>query len=395
MTLLTDEAHADMIALRRDFHRHPELSFHETRTAEIVAEHLQRYGLEDVRTGVGGTGVTAVLSGGEGKTVLLRADMDALPIVEEDRGQPYRSENEGVHHACGHDGHTAILLTVARLLASRRRDLPGRIVFAFQPAEEKAGGAEPMIADGALDLQPDACFGLHLWTEVPAGRVDVRPGSVFANVDDFAVTLRGPGGHGAQPQLTRDPIVAAAHLVLAYQTLVSRETPPLEPSVLTLASIHGGTATNIISTQVELLGTLRTFSHAVRDKLLRRAQEMAEEIPAALAGVEGRLKLLESHCPACVNDEAMANFVRSTAQETVGQDNVTSTQRTAGGDDMAYFLERVPGCYFFVGAGPANGDRVVRHHSPAFDIEEGALAVGAETLGGAALRYLASGGRTG
>ena len=280
--MLTAEQRERLIELRRDFHRHPELAHQEHRTAGIVAEHLRRLGLDEVRTGVGQTGVVGVLKGGRpGRTVMLRADMDALPLTEADRGQAYQSVNQGTHHACGHDGHTAILLTTAELLVARRREVPGTVTFVFQPAEERVGGAEGMIADGALEPRPDACFGLHLWNDLEVGRVDARAGPVYASSDAFDITLSGPGGHGAMPHQVPDPVVASAQLIVALQTLVSRDSPPMEPAVLTIGSIHGGTAPNIIPTRVELQGTLRVFDPAVRERLLARAREQVSCIAAA------------------------------------------------------------------------------------------------------------------
>jgi amidohydrolase len=385
--VLTAEQRAYLIELRRDFHRHPELAHQEHRTAGIVAERLQALGLDDVRTGVGQTGVVGVLNGGRpGGTVLLRADMDALPLVEADRGQPYRSVNQGMHHACGHDGHVAILLTVAELLAARRRDLPGSVSFVFQPAEERVGGADGMLKDGALDPRPDACFGLHLWNEVEVGRVDVRRGSVYASADAFAISLSGPGGHAAMPHQVGDPVLASAQLIVALQTLVSRESPPLEPTVLTIGSIHGGTAPNIIPTRVELQGTLRVFDPVIRARLLGRMQEIVAGI-ATTFRVESEVRLTDC-CPACINDAGMAEFVRQVGERVVGAPNVLSTTRTTGADDMSLFLNAVPGCYFFVGSANAERGLASPHHSPTFDFDERALDIGVQMLTHAAVEFL-------
>ena len=389
LELLSAEQRSALVELRRDFHRYPEIAHQEHRTAGVIAERLRRLGLDDVRTGVGRTGVVGVLRGGRpGKTVLLRADIDGLPLTETDRGQPYRSENVGVHHACGHDGHTAILLTVAELLVARRSNLRGTVSFVFQPAEERVGGAEGMIQDGALEPRPDACFGLHLWNELAVGKVDVRGGPIYASADAFHVTLSSPGGHAAMPHQVPDPLVAAAHLVIALQTLVSRDTPPMEPSVLTIGSIHGGTAPNIIPAQVDLQGTLRAFEPAVRDKLLGRLRYLVDSVPA-LYGVQSRLQMTDS-CPACINDGPLAELVRRAAIGVVGIDNVSSTQRTTGADDMSLFLNAVPGCYFFVGGANRERDLASPHHSPTFDFDEAALEVGVKTLLATALEFLES-----
>ncbi len=391
MPHLTDELKRDMIAMRRDFHAHPEIAHEEVRTAGIVAERLRAVGLDEVRTGVGKTGVVGVLKGGRpGRTVLLRADIDALPLTEVDRGQPYRSLEDGKHHGCGHDGHTAIMLTVARILAERRQDLPGTVLFVFQPAEERVGGAEGMLEDGAArQPAPDATFALHLWNDEPVGVVNVRPGPVFASADTFEITLTGPGGHGAQPHQTVDPIVAAAHLITALQTLVSRETPPLEVSALTIGSIHGGTAPNIIPTRVQMQGTLRTFDDRLREKLLRRLPELVDGICRSV-GVETAFQLGEG-TPACVNDPRAAALVRDAAVRLFGAECVTDRVRTTGADDMSLFLRAAPGCYFLVGSGNDERGLASPHHSPTFDFDERALEIGTELMVQVALDSLSTG----
>jgi amidohydrolase len=388
--VLTAEQRERLIELRRDFHRHPELAHQEHRTAGIVAEHLQTLGLDEVRTGVGQTGVVGVLKGGRpGRTVMLRADMDALPLTEADRGQAYQSVNHGTHHACGHDGHTAILLTTAELLVARRRDLPGTVTFVFQPAEERVGGAEGMLEDGALEPRPDACFGLHLWNDLEVGRVDARAGPVYASADAFVITLSGPGGHAAMPHQVPDPVLASAQLIVAVQTLVSRDSPPMEPAVLTIGSVHGGTAPNIIPTRVELQGTLRVFEPALRERLLGRLREQVNCIASAFR-VEAELRMTES-CPACVNDADMSELVHSVAESVVGPPHVLAQTRTTGADDMSLFLEAVPGCYFFVGSANAGRGLSSPHHSPTFDFDERALDIGVQVLTSSALAFLERG----
>jgi amidohydrolase len=385
--MLTTEQRTSLVDLRRDFHRYPEIAHQEQRTAGVIAERLRRLGIEDVRCGVGQTGVVGVLHGaGRGRIVLLRADIDALPLIEADHGQPYRSLNHGAHHACGHDGHTAILLTVAEVLAAQRSDLRGTIVFAFQPAEERVDGAAGMLRDGALDPRPDACFGLHLWNELPVGTLDVRPGPIFASADAFTITLASPGGHAAMPHQVPDPIVAMAHLITLLQTLVSRETPPLEPAALTIGSVHGGTAPNIIPNRVELQGTLRAFDPAVRQRLLDRLHELVHTT-ALMLRVEATLQISDG-CPACINDAAMAEHVGRVARRILGAEHVTSSTRTAGADDMALFLNAVPGCYFFVGAANAARGLASPHHSPTFDFDEHALEVGVDVLTAVTLEFL-------
>jgi amidohydrolase len=394
MSLLTAELGSELVAVRRDLHQDPEIAHQEHRTAGIVAGRLRELGLDNVRTGVGQTGVTALLRGARpGPVVLLRADMDALPLDEADRGQPYRSRRPGVHHACGHDGHVAILLAVASILRRERARVRGTVAFVFQPAEERVGGAEGMIRDGALDPKPDACFGLHLWNELPVGTVDARAGPIFANADAFAIALGSAGGHGAAPHQTSDPIAAAAYLVTTLQTLVAREVAPLEPAALTIGSIHGGTAPNVIPARVELQGTLRTFEAGTRERLLRRIQELTAGIAGTLR-VSGAFSLTDG-TPACVNDPALSGLVRAAAARLLGSDAVSDRVQTCGADDMSLFLQAAPGCYFLVGS--ANHERGLDspHHSPAFDFDEGALAIGADVLAQVTLDYLAGadGGR--
>jgi amidohydrolase len=388
----------EMIATRRDLHQHPELAFEETRTAGIIADRLRALGLE-VRAGVGRTGVLGVLrrvpaqwrdgdQAGEGaRTLMIRADIDALP-VQEANAADYRSREPGKMHACGHDGHVAIALAVASVLAEQRADLPGTIVFAFQPAEERASGAEAMIRDGALrDPQVDAVIGLHLWNQLPVGMVGVRAGPIFASADEIILTVRGRGGHGAVPELNIDPIVAAAQIVTALQTLVSREISPFHPAVVTIGAIHGGTAFNVIADEVVLQGTVRTHDEADREHLLRRIPELAAHVAEGLrATCETRNDI---GIPPCVSDAAMAEWVRRAAVATVGTDHVTADCVQTVGDDMAFFLNAVPGCYFLVGAGNTARGITAPHHSAHFDIDEACLPIGAEVLIRAALDYLA------
>jgi amidohydrolase len=385
--MLTVEQRAALVEQRRDFHRHPELAHREHRTASIIVERLRAAGLDEVRSGVGQTGVVGVLEGGRpGRCVMLRADIDALPLTEADHGQPYRSVNDGQHHACGHDGHTAILLSVADVLAARRQTIQGTVTFVFQPAEERVDGAAGMLRDRALAPRPDACFGLHLWNEIECGVVDVRPGPIFASADAFTIELCSPGGHAAMPHQVADPIVAAAELILALQTLVSRESPPLEPAVLTIGSIHGGTAPNIIPSHVELQGTLRVFSPELRTHLLERMQELISGMARSFR-VEARLTMTDT-CPACINAAGMAELVQRVATRVVGAENVGNAHRTLGADDMSAFLNEVPGCYFFVGGANAECGLASPHHSPTFDFDERALEVGVQMLTGVALEFL-------
>ena len=370
--------HDHAVAVRRDFHRHPEVAFQERRTASEIARLLREAGLEP-REGVGGTGVTAVLDGGRpGRTILARADIDALPIQEENDA-PYASRNAGAMHACGHDGHAAVLLTVAKILAARRDELPGRVLFVFQPAEEVVRGAAAMLDDGALEgLAPDVSIGLHLSSDVPVGTVTLAEGPTMAAADFFDVTVRGSGGHAAKPHLTTDPVLAAAQFVTAAQALVSRETDPQSQAVVSVTSVHGGTAHNIIPEMVALQGTMRTFDAQVRDRLKARFFDMAAGIGSATGA---RLDVVwRDGTPAVVNDAAVTERVREIAVAQLGAARVQPTTPTMGGDDMALFLQRAPGCYFFVGSRNESRGITAPHHHPRFDIDEASLSVAASLL---------------
>lgn len=379
----------DLIAHRRHFHQHPELSHEEHETAAAIAEHLRALGL-DVTEGVGGHGVVGVLRGtaegaANGPTLMVRADIDALPITEQSDA-PYTSQRPGVMHACGHDGHIAIAATLAEILNARRDRLRGTVKFAFQPAEERAAGAEPMIAAGVMQ-GVDAVIGLHLWSQVPVGEVAVRPGAFFASADELHLRVRGRGGHGAEPHLTVDPVVATAQIITALQTLVSREINPLHSAVVTFGTIHGGTAGNVVADEVELMGTLRTYDPADREYLLRRIGEVARGVAESLRA-EAIFEPGMS-CPACVNDEAVAALVRRAAVATVGEGHILGERRFSVSDDMARFLQEAPGCYFVVGAGNVERGITAPHHNARFDLDEACLPIGVEVLARAALEYLA------
>ena len=378
-----------LVALRRYFHERPETAFEEHETAKEIVRRLRESGLQ-VTEGVGGTGIVAVLPGeaGDGKTLLIRADIDALPVTEAN-DTPYRSRHEGKMHACGHDGHIAIALTVADVLSRRRGAFAGNVKFAFQPAEEVAAGAKPMIQNGALrDPDIDAVIGLHLWSQTPVGDVAVQEGPFFASADHLVLRVHGRGGHGAMPHLNVDPLVAAAQIVVALQTLVSREISPFHPAVVTFGSIHGGTAANVTADVVELQGTVRAYDASDRDHLILRIREVAEGVAGALrasATVEMREGI-----PACVNEPAMTALVRRAAVATVGEEHISrGDQRQSVSDDMSLFLEGAPGCYFLVGAGNEQRGVTAPHHSAHFDIDEDALPIGVEVMTRAALDYLA------
>lgn len=383
-----DELVPDLVAMRRDLHEHPELAFEEVRTSGIVAQRLRTMGLE-VRTNIAKTGVVGLLRGGASKsgakTIAIRADMDALPIHEMN-DLNYRSTIEGKMHACGHDGHTSILLAVADILNKRRKELGGNVKFVFQPAEECIGGAEPMIKEGAMQ-DVDSIIGLHLISDYPFGRVGVRAGAVFASADKFILKVKGRGGHAAMPETAVDPVVISAYIVTALQTLISRETSPMSQAVITIGKIQAGTAFNIIPESAEMHGTLRAFNSERRSKLLRRISEVAQGIATTMGG-SCEVEIIDG-CPPCVNDINITKIVRKAAIAAVGEEEVDASEdvMTAASDDMACFLEAVPGCYFIVGAKNEEKGANYPHHHPRFNIDEDALPIGVEVLTRAAMDY--------
>ena len=382
-----DRVREEVIETRRDLHRHPELSLQEHRTAGIAAGRSQDLGFT-VRSGVGGTGVIADLDGGggDGPTLMLRADMDALPVLERGGGRVATSEVEGVMHACGHDGHVAITLGAAAVLASLRDSWRGRLRLCFQPAEEIASGAVPMIADGAV-AGVDHVIGLHLWAPLQVGQVGVKDGPIFGSADEFGITVRGRGGHGGMPHTAIDPVVASAHVVLALQSIVSRETSPFAPAVVTVGQVEGGRAFNVIADEVRLRGTVRAVDPDDRERLLRRVAEVA----AAIASASGATAEFEraAGCPPVISDTASAALVRRAAVATVGEENVLTPEPITVGDDVACLINAVgSGCYFAVGAGDVANRTVAPHHSADFDIDERALPVGVGTMVRAALEVL-------
>lgn len=370
-----------MVAWRRAIHRRPELAFEETETASLVAERLRVLGCE-VHEKIASTGVVGILRAARrpsAPAVLLRADMDALPI-EEAPGRDYGSEVPGKMHACGHDGHVAMLLGAATLLAARRAELPRDVVLCFQPGEEGAGGALRMIEAGALDLAGPVgeAFAIHLWSPFPEGTVYVRSGPALAAQDEFTARFAGRGGHGAMPHRATDPIVAACQAVAALQAVVSRSVDPLEAAVITVGSIHGGSAPNVIPDAAEIRGTLRSFAADVRGLLRRRLREVLEG--TARAGGCGLELDLRQGYPTVVNDPGAVEKVWRAAREAVGAARLFEPPPLAVSEDFAYFLERVPGALILLGAGDASRGIDAPHHSPRFDIAESALKVGAELL---------------
>ena len=361
----------DIVALRRAVHQDPELAWKESRTAERVTAFLHGHGLA-LRTGVGGTGVLADVAG-QGRGVLLRVDMDALPLQEE-TGAPYASRVPNTMHACGHDGHVAMGAGAARMLA--RRAPAGRARVLFQPAEEGEGGAQA-VADAALE-GIDLAFGVHLWNELPVGTLGVKAGPLMAAVDRLQIVVRGRGGHGGKPHRSADPVVAAALVVTALQTIVSREVSPVQAAVVTIGAIHGGQAFNVIPDEVVLTGTIRTFDDALRRSMPERITRLARGVAEGLqctAAVEVR-----AGNPPVLNDAGAAEIARRAAARVVGEAKVVAPEPTMGGEDMAIYFERVPGCFVFVGSSNAARGLDQPHHSPRFDFDEDALMIGTRFL---------------
>jgi amidohydrolase len=375
-----------MIACRRDFHQHPELSFQEVRTAGVVAQKLSELGLE-VRTGVGKTGVIGLLEGDrEGPTVLVRCDMDALPVQEENEVE-YRSETPNKMHACGHDGHTAVALAVAEMLSQHRGKLAGRVKFVFQPAEEIGKGAMAMIDDGALiDPVPQVSLGLHLWNELPVGKVAVVPGPLLAGVGIFDLIVKGKGGHAAMPQYTIDPVLTLAHILTTVQSIVSRNVPPIETAVISATKIRAGDAYNVIPERVECAGTIRTFKKEVFDLVVERFHTIVNGVAASM-GCQVEL-VIQSMTPPVINDAAIAQRMKALFEQSVPDLTYTDRFMSMVGEDMACFLDRVPGLFLMVGS--ANHERGLdyAHHHPRFDFDEDSMVIGAALLATAAAEYV-------
>jgi amidohydrolase len=370
---VSPELAADTVALRRDLHAHPELGFAEHRTAGIVAARLTALGL-DVHPGIGGTGVVAILSGAQpGPTIMLRADMDALPMTEENAGVPYVSQNAGVTHACGHDAHVAMLLGAATILQAGAAEVRGRIAFVFQPAEEGGGGARAMLDDDLIArFAIERAYGQHIVTMIPSGVFGLRPGPLMASVDSFDLVVEGRGGHGAMPNNAVDPVVIAADVVTSLQRVVSREVDPLEPAVLTIGAINGGTTYNVIPPRVALKGTVRSFSDATRTAMEAGIRRIAEHTCTA-AKATCALDWHPSY-PVTVNDPAEAAFVSATLAAEFGDARVLESPPVMGSEDFSYYAQVVPACFWFLGAGDAA--HAFPNHHPAFDIDEKALTAG-------------------
>jgi amidohydrolase len=378
----------ELVARRRDLHRHPELAFEEVRTAGIVAKELGELGLE-VLTGVGKTGVVGILDGQrDGPTVMVRCDLDALPVTEAN-STDYVSQTPGKMHACGHDGHTSIGLAVAKMLAAQREHIGGRVKFVFQPAEEIGFGAMAMIEDGALaNPTPEVCLGLHLRNDVPLGEIGLHDGPVASGADTFIITIRGSGGHAALPEQTRDPIVAGAQIVNALQTVVSRNVSGWDTAVLSVTTFHAGDAMNVIPPEAKLTGTFRWFVPRVHELVRRRLGEVASGIASALQ-CEAEFEIT-SMSPPVVNDAAVTDQLRQAFSGITAPRPLHWAEniRWLAAEDIAFFMEKVPGTFLYVGS--ANPARQLNypHHHPRFDFDEDALPIGAGLLATAVANYV-------
>jgi len=408
---LDQAARANMpqvITWRRDFHQHPELGNSETRTAKVVAEQLKSLGLE-VRTGVAHTGVVGILKGGKpGPVVALRADMDALPVTEQvdlpfksTVTAEYNGAKVGVMHACGHDSHTAILMGTATALASMRQELPGTVVFVFQPAEEGTpdgtrGGAYLMLEEGIFDApKPDAAFGLHVFSTLNTGKIGYRSGPFMAAADRFRIVVKGEQTHGSRPWGGVDPIVASSQIIMGLQTLVSRQIDiTRNPAVVTVGAIKGGIRNNIIPDQVEMIGTFRTFDPAVRQQIIDGITRTSKDI-AASSGASAEVEIGDDNYPVTVNDEKLTERMLPSLERAAGPGNVIEIPYVTGAEDFSFFGQRVPSLYFFVGITPVGQDasRAPSNHSPKFFIDEGGIELGLRAMLGVTVDYLQGSGQ--
>jgi amidohydrolase len=378
-----EDYYEDMVTIRRFMHQHPELSFQEYNTAQYIKEFYEKLGVE-VKGNIGGNGVVAKVYGNKpGKTVALRADFDALPIHDE-KDVPYKSLVPGVMHACGHDGHTATLLVLAKVLNELKADLEGNYVFIHQHAEEYApGGAITMIEDGCLE-GVDVIFGTHLWASEPTGTIQYRTGPIMAAADRFEIDIQGKGGHGAQPHKTKDAIVTASQLVINLQQIVSRKVNPVESAVVTVGSFTAENAFNVIADKAKLVGTVRTFNDDVRQYI---EEEMERIIQGTCHLSDSTYKFLyERGYPAVVNHAKETEFLISAAREVPEVTTIEESEPQMGGEDFSYYLKEVPGTFFFTGAKPPGANPGYPHHHPKFDIDENAMLIAAKTLGTAAIK---------
>jgi amidohydrolase len=363
-----------VINIRRDLHRIPETAYTEKKTSAYVADYLNNLGLE-VQTGIAQYGVIGLMKTDRpGPTLMIRADMDALPL-KEDTGLPFASEHEGVMHACGHDAHMAMVLGAATVLNKIKNELKGNIKFLFQPAEEGPGGAKPMIEAGVMENpKVDYSFGCHVWPDIPEGTIGVRPGPFMAAMDRFDIKIKGRGGHGAMPHVCVDALEVGTQVVSAFQRIVSRHMDPLEPTVVTVGTFHAGTAFNIIPAEAELSGTTRTFNQDTWNTWESRVEKVVRGVCESM-GVDFELKYSQGY-PVTINDESAAEVVRRCAEKVVGEDRVVMPQKTMGGEDFAFYLQKSKGCFFALGVGR---EGAVPVHNQQFDFNEDILLLGMQT----------------
>ncbi len=379
-----DNYFSEMVNIRRYLHMHPEVSFQEVKTAKYIAEYYMELGI-DVRENVGGNGVVATIKGGNsGPTVALRADFDALPIQDE-KDVEYKSTVPGVMHACGHDGHTATLLVLAKVLHQNREHLNGNIVLIHQHAEEYApGGALPMIQDGCLD-GVDVIFGTHLWATEPVGKIQYRVGPLMAAADRFEINILGKGGHGAQPHKTKDAILIGSQVVTSLQQIVSRKVDPVHSAVVTVGSFVAENAFNIIANSATLIGTARSFDEEVREQIAAEIEKVVKGT-CLMNDAEYKYDFFKGY-PPVINHEEETMFLKELAAEVPDVYEVEESPLQMGGEDFAYYLQHVKGTFFFTGARPANPEKAYPHHHPNFDIDEKALLIAAKTLCKATIQY--------
>lgn len=368
-----------IVKMRREFHMYPELGYEEERTSGIVVDELNKLGYTIYRGAK--TGVIGVMKGDE-HTVALRADMDALPIQEENQVS-YRSRVHGKMHACGHDAHTAMLLGAAHIISKYSEQIPGTVKLIFQPAEERGMGAKKVVGEGYVD-DVDAIFGIHVWSSLKSGVIGIREGPFMASSDSFKVKVRGLGGHGASPHLSKDPIIVAVDLINAYQKIISREINPLEPAVLSVTSIHAGSTYNVIPEDVEMLGTIRTFNMDVRNLIVERMKEITAKYSEGMR-CDSSLEFTEDHLPPTVNDKELADFARNVLRD-LGE--VTVPMRTMGAEDFACYTEKTKGLFIALGIRNEEKGIVYHHHHPKFDVDEDILWMGSAIHSILAYKYL-------
>ncbi|MCS7233044.1 MAG: amidohydrolase [Synergistetes bacterium] len=388
---LVEEVKSELVEMRHYLHAYPEPSFEEYETTKFIVSKLREYGIDDIKVGCGGkeSGVIATIRGKALKPMIaLRADIDALRMREENRSLPYCSKNEGVMHACGHDAHIAILLATAKVLSQIKEELPGSVRLIFQPAEESAAGAKEIIKVGGME-DVDAVTGLHVWAYYPSGTLGFRKGPFFAAVDRIEINVKGKGGHGAAPQFAVDPIVISSAIILALQTVVSREVDPIEPAVVSICKIEGGTAFNIIPEEVKMVGTIRTFSPKTREKVVSRVEEIANSVAKAM---RGSIEFVDYYStPALINDSKFTEFASNIAKRLYGEESVIEADINMGGEDFSLYLERVPGTFFLLGTGNKEKGTDKPHHNPYFDVDDDALPKGVELMANIAYEFLRRG----